>query len=78
MPVTNTIFKILCFQYFNFPDFHLPGISECCYIYYSPPNLYFSISLLSNEKSLIECSNSMNRIQSTTYLFFISTIIFFT
>lgn len=50
MPVTNTIFKILCFQYFNFPDFHLPGISECCYIYYSPPNLYFSVSLLSNER----------------------------
>lgn len=47
---TNIIFKILCFQYFIILlGFYLPGISECCYVYYSIPNLYFSIFLLSNE-----------------------------
>ena len=38
------------FQYFIILlGFYLPGISECCYVYYSIPNLYFSIYLLSNE-----------------------------
>lgn len=47
---TSIIFKILCFQYFIILGFYLPGISKCCYVYYSIPNLYFSISLLSNER----------------------------
>ena len=43
---TNIIFKIL-FQYFIILlCFYLTGISECCYVYYSIPNLYFTISLL--------------------------------
>ena len=47
----NIIFKIPCFQYFIILlGFYLPGISKCCYVYYSIPNLYFSISLLSNER----------------------------